>query len=61
MKIGAYQFAVTNNINHNMEIIKKAIIQASHEGVKLLAFPECALTGYPPVILKVLLQSNLMN
>lgn len=48
MKIGAYQFAVTNKINHNMEIIRKAIIQASHQGVKLLVFPECALTGYPP-------------
>lgn len=48
MKIGAFQFAVTNNINQNMEIIRKAIIQAAHEGVKLLAFPECALTGYPP-------------
>lgn len=48
MKIGAYQFAVTNKINHNMEIIRKAVIEASHEGVKLLVFPECALTGYPP-------------
>lgn len=31
-----------------MEIIKKAVLQASHEGIRLLAFPECALTGYPP-------------
>lgn len=38
MKIGAYQFAVSGNINHNMEIIKKAIIQASREGVRLLVF-----------------------
>lgn len=48
MKIGAYQFAVSNNINQNMEVIGKAIVQASQEGVKLLVFPECALTGYPP-------------
>lgn len=48
MKIGAYQFAITNDIDHNLNIIKKAIIQASQEGVKLLVFPECALTGYPP-------------
>lgn len=48
MKIGAYQFAVTNNINHNVEMIRKAIMQAAHEGVNLLVFPECALTGYPP-------------
>ena len=48
MKIGAYQFAITNDTNHNLEIIKKAIVQAAHKGVKLLVFPECALTGYPP-------------
>lgn len=48
MKIGAYQFAVTNNIKHNLEAVKKAIIRAAHKGVKLLVFPECALTGYPP-------------
>lgn len=48
MKLGAYQFAITNNIKHNLEIVKKAIVKASYEGVKLLVFPECALTGYPP-------------
>lgn len=48
MKLGAYQFSVTKNIKHNLESVKKAIIKASHEGVKLLVFPECALTGYPP-------------
>ena len=48
MKLGAYQFSVTKNIKNNIETVKKAIIKASHEGVKLLVFPECALTGYPP-------------
>ena len=48
MKIGAYQFAASKDINRNLEIIKRAIIQASQEGIKLLVFPECALTGYPP-------------
>lgn len=48
MKLGAYQFSVTKSIEHNLEMAKKAIIQASHEGVELLVFPECALTGYPP-------------
>lgn len=48
MRIGAYQFAVSNSINHNYEVIKKAIIRASADGIKLLVFPECALTGYPP-------------
>lgn len=48
MKIGAYQFGVTKDIKQNLETIKKAIQQAAHEEVKLLVFPECALTGYPP-------------
>lgn len=48
MVIGAYQFAVTGNIKDNLRIIKKAIIDAASQNVKLLIFPECALTGYPP-------------
>lgn len=48
MKLGAYQFPVAKSIKDNLETVKKAIIKASHEGVKLLVFPECALTGYPP-------------
>lgn len=48
MKIGAYQFAVTGEIQHNLEVVRKAIINASDVGIKLLVFPECALTGYPP-------------
>lgn len=31
-----------------MEKLRNAIIQASDKEVQLLAFPECALTGYPP-------------
>lgn len=48
MKIGAYQFAVTGDAKCNFDIIKKVVLQASNEKVKLLVFPECALTGYPP-------------
>ncbi len=48
MKLGAYQFSVIKNIKYNFETVKKAIIKASHKGVRLLVFPECALTGYPP-------------
>ncbi len=47
MKIGAYQFAVTYSIEWNMSAIRKAIILAAKESVRLLVFPECALTGYP--------------
>ena len=48
MKIGAYQFPVNSDIDYNLAIIKTAINQAIEKGVKLLVFPECALTGYPP-------------
>ncbi len=48
MKIAAYQFAVTNNIRQNLNTIEKAVIHAAHQDAKLIVFPECALTGYPP-------------
>ncbi len=48
MRIGAYQFPVTNDIDKNYEIIEFAVKEAAREKVKLLVFPECALTGYPP-------------
>ena len=31
-----------------MKVMEKTILRASLEGVKLLVFPGCALTGYPP-------------
>lgn len=48
MRVGAYQFSVTSDINTNFEKIKYAINEAKERQVKLLVFPECALTGYPP-------------
>ena len=48
MKIGAYQFAASGCIDKNMSVIRKAVAEASAESVRLLAFSECALTGYPP-------------
>lgn len=47
MKIGAYQFSVTGSIDKNMESICKAVSLAAEGSVRLLVFPECALTGYP--------------
>lgn len=49
MKIGAYQFPVTGNITENTSRILAAVDQAVREGVELLVFPECAVTGYPPL------------
>ena len=48
MKVATFQFAVSSDVSKNLEIIERAIIQAEKNGVELLVFPECALTGYPP-------------
>ena len=48
MKTAAFQFAVTGNISENLTKIQNAIRRASEAGARLLVFPECALTGYPP-------------
>ncbi len=48
MRIGAYQFKICGNISNNMANIVEAIQIAADEEIRLLVFPECALTGYPP-------------
>lgn len=48
MKIAAYQFAISNDIEKNYNKIEKAILEAKKQGVCLIIFSECCLTGYPP-------------
>ena len=48
MKIAAYQFAVSGDMHRNFSAMQQAVRQAAAQDVKLLVFPECALTGYPP-------------
>lgn len=48
MKIAAAQFKVSGSIPNNFEQMKDMILQAAEHKVRLLIFPECALTGYPP-------------
>ena len=48
MTVGAYQFAVTGSAEDNFLHINKGIRKAVNMGVRLLVFPECAVTGYPP-------------
>ena len=48
MRLGAYQFAVNGSINENLAKIRDAVCHSAESGVRLLVFPECALTGYPP-------------
>jgi len=48
MKLAAYQFGITGNVNNNMQKIKNAIKDASFKKVDMIVFPECAVSGYPP-------------
>ena len=48
MRIAACQFAVSGDLEQNYSCMKHAVAQAAQQNVKLLVFPECALTGYPP-------------
>ena len=48
MKIASYQFGITGDIKRNTEIIRAAVDGAAGQGIELIIFPECALTGYPP-------------
>ena len=48
MRLAAYQFAVCGDLQKNTEKIKVAIEKAAAEKADFIAFPECALSGYPP-------------
>ncbi len=47
IKVAAYQMQVINDIEANFAKIKEGIERAARSGAKLIAFPECALPGYP--------------
>lgn len=49
MRLAACQFAVSGNMEQNFRTICAAIDNAAKQQVRVLAFPECALTGYPPL------------
>lgn len=48
MRLAAYQFAVSGDVQHNMRIMEKAAELAAEQKAELLVFPECAISGYPP-------------
>ncbi len=58
MRIGAYQFAVGSNIADNFHAICRGIEEADRQNIRLLVFPECALTGYPPLDIKSAVDVN---
>jgi NAD+ synthase (glutamine-hydrolysing) len=48
-KIAAYQMTVVPDPGANFDKITEAIERAALEGAEILALPECALSGYPPL------------
>lgn len=52
IKIGAYQFVGSPDINRNKEKIIAAIKKAGSKKVNIVAFHECALSGYAGVEIK---------
>lgn len=48
MKLGAYTFVSGKDVTKNLSRMLLGMQLAAKENVELLAFPECALTGYPP-------------
>ena len=48
MRLAAYQFDVTGDVKKNTEKIKNAVLKAVENKADFIAFPECAISGYPP-------------
>lgn len=49
LKVGAFQFSVSDQIETNLKALIRGIEEASRQNVRLLLTQECALCGYPPV------------
>lgn len=49
IRIAAYQFAGSGDMDDNFMNIQRGIKEAAKCGTRVLAFHECALTGYPPI------------
>ena len=48
MRLAAYQFDVMGDVKKNTEKIKNAVLKAAENKADFIAFPECAISGYPP-------------
>lgn len=48
LRAAAYQMPVESSIEANFERIATAIKEAARNSARILALPECALSGYPP-------------
>ena len=47
MKVATVQFQhIANDIQANLKVVKKYVLQAAAKNVELILFPECCLSGY---------------
>ena len=58
MKIALSQFPVSGEIDENYKRINRDLDSAIEQKARVIVFPECALTGYPPIELNDI---NLVN
>ena len=49
VRVAACQMRVTPDVDENFARIRESIVEAADGGARLLALPECALSGYPPL------------
>jgi omega-amidase len=49
LRVAACQMAVTDDIEANTDRICVGIADAAARGAEVVAFPECAVSGYPPL------------
>lgn len=49
LKLAAYQMSVSADTQANFDKIAQGIRRAADAGAQMLALPECALSGYPPL------------
>ncbi len=52
LRVGAFQFKSSGDIQRNLAAILRGIEAAARQRVRLLALPECALSGYAEIDLK---------
>lgn len=61
LRVAAYQMRVTADLEDNFSKIHSAIEQAAAGGARMLALPECAVSGYPPLHHGSLDQINILR
>jgi omega-amidase len=58
MKIAAFQFEGSDDIEKNLRAVKRGIAKAAEGNVRVLITQECALCGYPPIEIEKVAKIN---